>query len=153
MEHNRDETSLTIRDAVLSDAPDLAALMCELGYETTPTQMEQRLDWILTNPTFKTLLALVDGRACGMIGTVAYPTYERNGLSGKILALVTSKTARRCGIGRALITAAENDFAQRGIKQIALNTRLTREDAHRFYEALGYERNGWRFVKHLATAK
>ena len=153
MEHATDTTSLTIRDATLNDAPDLAALMGELGYETTPTQMEQRLNRILTNPTFKTFLAVVDGRACGMIGTVAYPTYEQNGLSGKILALVTARATRRHGIGRALIAAAENDFAQRGIKQVALNTRLTREDAHKFYEALGYERNGWRFVKHLATAK
>jgi ribosomal protein S18 acetylase RimI-like enzyme len=153
MERNTDAKTLMIRDAILSDAPDLAALMCELGYEATPTEMEQRLNSILTNPTFKTFLAIVDGRACGMIGTVAYPTYEQNDFSGKILALVTSKTARRRGIGRALIAAAENDFAQRGIKRIALNTRLTREDAHKFYEALGYERNGWRFVKNLASTK
>jgi hypothetical protein len=32
-----------------------------------------------------------------------------------------------------------------------LNTRLTREDAHKFYETLGYERNGWRFVKQLSV--
>ena len=127
--------------------------MCDLGYDVTPAKMEQRLNWILTNPTFKTFLAVVDGRACGMIGTVAYPTYEQDGLSGKVLALVTAKAARRRGIGRALIAAAENDFALRGIKRIALNTRLTRKDAHKFYEALGYERNGWRFVKNLATTK
>jgi ribosomal protein S18 acetylase RimI-like enzyme len=56
---------------------------------------------------------------------------------------------RRHGIGRALIETAEKDFAQRGIQRIALNTRLAREDAHKFYQSLGYERNGWRFVKQL----
>jgi hypothetical protein len=30
-----------------------------------------------------------------------------------------------------------------------LNTRLAREDAHKFYESLGYERNGFRFTKDL----
>jgi ribosomal protein S18 acetylase RimI-like enzyme len=84
-----------------------------------------------------------------MIGTLAYPTYEHNDPSGRILALVTSNTARRRGIGRALIAAVEKDFARKGIRRVALNTRLTREDAHKFYELLGYERNGWRFVKQL----
>ncbi len=72
--------------------------------------------------------------------------------SGRILALVTSSTARRRGIGRALIATAEKDFAQRGIRRVALDTRLTREDAHKFYESLGYERNGWRFVKQLPVS-
>jgi len=72
-------------------------------------------------------------------------------VGGRILALVTSKTMRRQGIGRALIAIAEKDFTQRGIQRIALNTRLAREDAHKFYESLGYERNGWRFVKQLSV--
>jgi GNAT superfamily N-acetyltransferase len=56
---------------------------------------------------------------------------------------------RRHGIGRVLIATAEKDFTQRGIRRIALNTQLIRDDAHKFYESLGYERNGWRFVKQL----
>lgn len=30
-----------------------------------------------------------------------------------------------------------------------LTTRLTREDAHRFYERLGYTKNGFRYAKDL----
>jgi len=48
-----------------------------------------------------------------------------------------------------LIATAEKDFAQRRIMRVALDARFTREDAHKFYESLGYERNGWRFVKQL----
>ena len=141
--------ALTIRDAKLSDAPDLAVLMCELGYETKRTEMEARLDSILSNPACKTLVAIMDGCVCGMIGTITYSSYEHNDASGRILALVTSSTARRRGIGRALIATAEKNFAQRGVCRVALDTRFTREDAHKFYESLGYQRNGWRFVKQL----
>jgi ribosomal protein S18 acetylase RimI-like enzyme len=123
--------------------------MCELGYETDHTEMETRLKSILSNAAYKTFVAIMDGHVCGMIGTVAYPSYEHNDPGGRILALVTLNAARRRGIGRALIAAAEKDFVQRGIKRVALNTQLTREDAHKFYESLGYERNGWRFVKRL----
>src|SRR5262245_35079954 len=123
--------------------------MRELGYETQPPEMEKRLESILTNPSYKTFVAIMDGRVCGMIGTVTYPSYEHNDPGARILALVTLNAARRRGIGRALVAAAEKDLAQRGIKRVALNTQFTREDAHKFYESLGYERNGWRFVKQL----
>jgi ribosomal protein S18 acetylase RimI-like enzyme len=138
---------LTVRDATLGDAAELAALMCELDYETTPAEMETRLKSILPNPDYRTLVGIVDERVCGMIGTLSNLSFEHNDPGGRILALVISNNMRRRGIGRALIAAAEKDFVRRGIKRIALNTRLTRKDAHRFYETLGYQKNGWRFVK------
>src|SRR5439155_2922627 len=141
-----------IRDAELDDAAELAVLMCELGYETKRAEMETRLKLILSNPAYKTFVAILDGRLCGMIGTFTYPSYEHNDSGGRILALVTSSAARRRGIGRALVATAEKDFAQRGVGRVALDTRLTREDAHKFYESLGYERNGWRFVKQLPAS-
>lgn len=144
-------SGLRIRDAELNDAAELAALMCELGYETGYTEMETRLKLILSNPAYKTFVSMLDGSVCGMIGTVAYPSYEHNDPGGRILALVTSSAMRRRGIARALVATAEKDFAQRGIRRIALNTQLTRQDAHKFYESLGYERNGWRFVKQLVV--
>jgi GNAT superfamily N-acetyltransferase len=55
------------------------------------------------------------------------------------------------GVGRALINAAENDFSERNITRVAVNTRFTREHAHRFYESAGYTRNGFRFVKTLSA--
>ena len=143
------KSDIRIRDAELSDAPQLAALMCELDYETTSGEMETRLKSILSNPTYKTFVAVVDGRVCGMIGTITCPSYEHNDPGGRILALVTLRAARRRGVGRALIATAEKDFVQRGIRRVALNTQLTRADAHKFYESLGYERNGWRFVRQL----
>ena len=108
---------------------ELAVLMCELGYDTKRTEMKTRLKLILSNPAYKTFVAIVDGRLCGMIGTFTYPSYEHNDPGGRILALVTSSAARRRGIGRALVATAEKDFAQRRVGRVALDTRLTREDA------------------------
>ena len=143
--------NLMIRAAEMNDAASLAQLMCELGYETTKSEMQMRLKPIVTDKRLRTFLAVCDGQVCGMIGTFTYPSYEHNDPSGRIVALVIKSTMRRRGIGRALITTAEKDFAERGIRRVALNTRLVREDAHKFYESLGYERNGWRFVKQLSV--
>jgi ribosomal protein S18 acetylase RimI-like enzyme len=136
----------------MNDAAALAQLMCELGYETTKSEMQMRVQRIATDERCRTFVAVHNGEVCGMIGTVTYPSYEHNDPSGRILALAILSTMRRYGIGRALIATAERDFAQRGIRRIALNTRLAREDAHKFYESLGYERNGWRFVKQLLVS-
>jgi ribosomal protein S18 acetylase RimI-like enzyme len=135
----------------MNDAVALAHLMCELGYQTTTAEMRQRLESILRDTRYRTFIAEVDNQIAGMIGTFTYPSYEHNDLGGRILALVTSSGARRRGIGRALVATAEKDFTQRGVGRVAFDTRLTREDAHKFYESLGYERNGWRFVKQLPT--
>jgi len=49
---------LKIRDGKLSDGAELAALVCQLGYETTSAEMESRLISILKDPRYKTLVAL-----------------------------------------------------------------------------------------------
>jgi ribosomal protein S18 acetylase RimI-like enzyme len=123
--------------------------MCELGYETSNAEMRQRLKSILTDPRFHTFVAEIDNTICGMIGTLAHASHEHNDLSEKIIALVVSKKWRRGGIGRALIAAAERDLAKRKVTRVSLTTRFTREEAHQFYEALGYSRTGFRFAKNL----
>jgi ribosomal protein S18 acetylase RimI-like enzyme len=142
---------LTIRVADINDAAALAQLMCELGYETTKSEMQTRMERIAADDCYRTFVAVLGRKVCGMIGTLACPSYEHNEPGGRILALATLGTMRRRGIGRALIATAEEDFAHRGIRRVALNTRLAREDAHKFYESLGYQRNGWRFVKQLSA--
>ena len=141
--------ALKIRDARLGDAPQLATLMCELGYETTSAEMRQRLQSILSDKGFRTFVAEIDDQVCGMIGTLTHDSHEHNDLSGKIVALVVSKKQRRSGIGRALIAAAENDFATKKVMRVSLTTRFTRENAHQFYEALDYSKTGFRFAKEL----
>jgi len=148
---NEQLSDLTIRAGELNDAATLAQLMCELGYRTTTSAMRMRLQRIATDERLRTFVAVCDGKVCGMINTLTYPSIERDDFSGRIVALVINSTMRRRGIGRALIVTAEKDFAQREISRVALNTRLDREDAHKFYESLGYERNGWRFVKQLSV--
>jgi ribosomal protein S18 acetylase RimI-like enzyme len=148
---NEHRLDLAIRAAEINDAAALAQLMSELGYETTESEMQTRMARISADDRYRTFVAVLDEKVCGMIGTLTSLSYEHNDPGGRILAIAISSTMRRRGIGRALIATAENDFAHRGIRRVALNTRLVREDAHKFYESLGYERNGWRFVKQLSV--
>jgi ribosomal protein S18 acetylase RimI-like enzyme len=111
--------------------------------------MEMRLDAISRDPEYRTFVAVSGGTVCGMIGTCCSKSFEHNNVGGRILSLVVSESVRGRGVGRMLIEVAERDFASRNVRRIALNTRLTRENAHLFYEHVGYTRNGYRYVKEL----
>ncbi len=111
--------------------------------------MRQRLKSILSDARYRTFVADIDRKVCGMIGTLVHPSHEHNDLSGKIIALVVPRKQRRSGIGRSLIAAAEKDFAKQKVIRVSLTTRFTREQAHEFYEALGYSKTGFRFAKNL----
>lgn len=144
---------LTIRAAHPGDAAAIGGLMCELGYPTDQAEMKQRLETIAADPSFRTFVAVTGGLVCGMIGTTCAPSYEHNDCGGRIVALVVTESARRQGVARRLLKAAEEDFAQRKITRIALTTRLTRKGAHQFYEQQGYEQTGYRYVKELGQGR
>ena len=143
---------LWIRPAEMTDAEALAELMGELGYPTRTSDMKMRLETIFRNSQYRTFVAIIDGKVRGMIGTCCLQSYEHNNVGGRVLALVVSQAFRGRGIGAALVQAAEHDFVTRSVRRIAINTRMTREEAHRFYEHLGYVKNGFRFVKELEGA-
>ena len=144
------DATVRIRVARLSDAPGLAALMCELGYETANNEMRARLESILADARCSTFVAEIGKALCGMIGTLTHMSHEHDDLSGKIVALVVSNKHKRSGVGRALIAAAEKDFAKRNVMRVTLTTRFERDEAHQFYEKLGYSRTGFRFAKNFA---
>ena len=140
---------IRIRAAELSDAAVLANLMDQLGYPTRTSEMEMRLKTIIPDSRYRTWVAVCDGAVRGMIGTFCSQGYEHNNPSARILALIVDRDLRGAGVGKALIAAAETDLADRNITRLAVNTRLTRKEAHAFYERAGYEKNGFRFVKTL----
>ena len=123
--------------------------MYELGYETTTSEMRQRLKSILRDAHYRTFVAEIDGQVCGMIGMLTHASHEHNDFTGRITALVVSKKQRRGSIGRALIAAGEEDFARRNVTRVTLTTRFERKAAHEFYEALGYSKTGFRVAKNL----
>jgi GNAT superfamily N-acetyltransferase len=146
------DDGVAIRASELGDVDALASLVTELGYKTRSSEMKMRMDAIAADSRYRTFVAVKQGRVCGMIGSCWYYSYEYNDISGRIVALVVSKNERGHGIGRRLIAVVENDFAQRNIRRLTVNVRFQRKEAHEFYERLGYSRNGFRFVKQLATA-
>ena len=64
-----------------------------------------------------------------------------------LTALVVGEDTRGRGVGRALVSAVEQWARERGAGRIVVTTALRRAGAHAFYERLGFEFTGRRYVK------
>src|SRR5690625_1880238 len=96
-----------IRKASQEDVEQLSFLMGELGYPTTPNEMEGRFLKINSNPLYNTLVAEKDGDIVGMVGMILGFHYEKNENYVRIVVLVVDSQYRMQGIGRRLIGRTE----------------------------------------------
>jgi GNAT superfamily N-acetyltransferase len=139
---------VTIRDATAADAADVAALLGELGYPTTAGEAADRL----RRTGGRVLLAESDGRVVGLAALAFTTQLHHAAPTARVTALVVSEPARGRGAGRRLMARAEELARAEGCAAIELTSgiRLEREAAHRFYEALGYDRTSYHFHRRLA---
>ena len=61
-----------------------------------------------------------------------------SGFRVEIAGLIVSPDARRCGIGRALVSRAEEWARHLSVEAIVVRSNVQRLESHAFYPALGY---------------
>jgi ribosomal protein S18 acetylase RimI-like enzyme len=144
--------NVTIRKAAVADSESVARLVTELGYPTSASQMQRRLNVILHDDDYHTLVAYEDGRVVGFVGTRVGPLYEDDGHYGQIMALAIAPTYQRRGIGRMLMRAAESALVDAGARVLVVTSGNHRAGAHAFYESCGYSFTGRRYKKSLAMS-
>jgi len=140
---------VVIREATTDDASALARLVTQLGYPSTARQLATRL--AAMGSDYKTIVSEEDGVVVGMAGGTMAWFIHCDGAYGRITALIVDQTTRGRGIGSALVAAIESWFVERNATQVRVTSGLHREDAHRFYERLGYERTGFNYSKKLGA--
>ena len=59
----------------------------------------------------------------------------------ELMGLVVDSSARRRGVGRELVAAAENWARSRSLSSLTVRSNAARELSHPFYEALDYSRD------------
>jgi GNAT superfamily N-acetyltransferase len=136
-----------IRDVRARDAAALAGLLGQLGYPSTPEQVERRLTHL--GAADRVFVAEVDGELAGLAGIHVSPSLEYDADAAKVSAIVVDERFRRRGIGEALMRAVEDEARRRGCVLLFLTTAERRADAHAFYRRLGLEETGRRFAKRL----
>ncbi len=123
------------RMARAEDREALARLAGELGYASTPEEIQHRLGQLSMNDAV--LVIQADGEVQGWLHVAIVSSLE-TGSTAQIMGLVVSEPRRGAGIGTALVRAAEEWARGRRTTRIRVRTNVTRTRTHAFYERCGF---------------
>ena len=128
----------SLRPAEARDAAEMARLSDELGYPSTKEMILQRFSRIESDPDHAVFVAEKSaGCLAGWVHVYVGKLIESD-RRAEIGGLVVDREARRAGIGRALMTRAQEWAVQNELKLVSLRCNSLRSDAPRFYESIGY---------------
>ncbi|MCF8053370.1 MAG: GNAT family N-acetyltransferase [Desulfobacterales bacterium] len=125
-----------IRQLNPDDIPSVQQLMHELGYPVHEEEVRFNIDQIHRRNGI-VLVAESGGKVVGCLSAMINAGLAE-GMFGEIVSLVVSREYRGSGIGRRLATQAE-EWLKPQVGKIRVRANSIRQDAHRFYQSLGYK--------------
>ena len=112
------------------------ALLPQLSPSVSPLTLAELRD-IVESDTARLLIAVDDGKICGMLTLVVFriPT----GVRSWIEDVVVDASSRGKGAGNALLEAAFQLAREQGAKTINLTSNPSRKEANHLYRKAGFE--------------
>jgi GNAT superfamily N-acetyltransferase len=140
---------LTIRSIDEEDIPVLLQIQSQLTRSTIDDAV-QTFRRMLIYPFYRIYLAFLDDLA---VGTFALLIMDNLGHKCTPIAVVENvivhHTRRRQGIGRRMLQHAAQVGREHGCYKMILATNLKLEEAHRFYDSLGFTQQGYAMALEL----
>ncbi|MFD9817904.1 GNAT family N-acetyltransferase [Streptomyces violascens] len=149
-------SDLEIRPAAPEDLPAIVAMLADdpLGAQRESpddlTPYRTAYDRLAGDPNQHLVVADRGGEVVGTLQLTVIPGLSRRGSTRSIIEGVRVHSAERGGgLGTRLIEWAVDESARQGCQLVQLTSDVTRTDAHRFYERLGFEASHVGFKKPL----
>lgn len=136
------------RLATRKDLPSIVRMLAEddLGHQREryegplPESYYTAFEQIDRDPSHELIVAETGREVVGTLHLMFLPSISfQGGLRAQIESVRVDKRHRSQGIGQAMIKWTIRRAATRGAHLVQLTTHRSREDAHRFYEGLGFE--------------
>lgn len=140
------------REINTADAPEVAEI-CKsaLGYDINVESVKRQIAKLTNDKEQHIIIGYEDENTRKIIGFVHAQMYESfySNLGLNILGLAVNPDFQGKGIGKKLMSKLENYAVDNNISFIRLNSAMKREDAHNFYEHIGYtcDKVQKRFIK------
>ena len=139
----------TIRRATFDDAASIGALLGELGYPAEADEVARRLRG-LDKSDNSVLVAVGDAGVVAGVAALHRMAVLHSGLPvGYITAFVITEHVRGRGVGKLLLSAAEQWARDAGCGKITVTSAEQRDGARKFYPACGLPYTGRRYSKSL----
>ena len=142
--------SSEIREAGASDLAAVLPLFGQLGMDDgavlAPADAERLFEKMRRYPDYRLYLAVVDGQVAGIFALLVMDNLGHRGApSGIVEDVIVREGWRGWGIGTAMMRFAMERCREKNCYKMVLSSDSRRRDAHRFYEALGFELHGYSF--------
>ena len=140
------------REINTADAPEVAEI-CKsaLGYDINVESVKRQIAKLTNDKKQHIIIGYEDENTSKIIGFVHAQMYESfySDLGLNILGLAVNPNFQGSGIGRKLMNKLEDYAVDNNISFIRLNSAMEREEAHKFYEHIGYacDKVQKRFIK------
>lgn len=144
---------IVIRPAMISDSEACAALLGELGYPAMSEFMYDKLKRLAGGEGDRVFVAVDSGKVVGFVSCHIMPLIHRAENLCRVTALVVAAGHRRRNIGRRLMRRIEECARDHGCVRVEITSGEQRQDAHIFYEHIGYHEVSRRFLKRLDSKK
>ncbi|MCQ6557233.1 GNAT family N-acetyltransferase [Paenibacillus mendelii] len=143
--------SLEIREARKDDARALSDLFIAfIGRESDIDKMQEKIEIISGLPNYHVVVACKDEHVIGTaMGIVCMDIVGNCNPYMLVENVVVSPIHQGKGIGKMLMKVLENNAAASNCNYIILASSDGREDAHRFYESIGYQGVKRGFIKRM----
>ena len=137
----------SVREAEADDAPAIAILLDQLGYPAIDaTQVASRMP-MLQAAGGRILVAEIDDKVIACLTTSVMQVLHRPRPVGRISMFVVQEDLRGRGIGKTLLSEAQQMLRSQGCEMLEVTSNVRRHEAHAFYEHLGWERSSYRFSR------
>ncbi|MEU2181149.1 GNAT family N-acetyltransferase [Streptomyces thermolilacinus] len=138
-------SDLEIRRATAADIPVIVAMLADdpLGAQReTPDDLSPYLaafERVATDPNQHLVVAVREGQVIGTLHLTVIPGLSRQGATRALIEAVRIHAdARGSGLGTRLFEWAIEESRRQDCVLVQLTSDVTRTDAHRFYERLGF---------------
>ncbi|MGW3291681.1 N-acetyltransferase family protein [Streptomyces sp. NPDC001002] len=136
---------LEIRPATADDVPVIVAMLADdpLGAQREspddPAPYLAAWERLAADPNQHLVVAVREDRVVGTLQLTVIPGLSRRGATRSIIEGVRIHADERgSGLGTQLIEWAVDESRRRNCQLVQLTSDVTRTDAHRFYERLGF---------------
>ncbi|MED5620277.1 GNAT family N-acetyltransferase [Ideonella sp. BN130291] len=142
----------TVRVAVTEDAHRISDLLPHLGYQVSADEASLRLAYVLGSPNHAVFVAEAHRELVGLCLLAGVRHIASAGYA-EVMELVVHSGHQGQGVGRSLLQQAEAWAVSQGYGRVRLRSGVQREEAHQFYERLGYSRSraSYAFERTLAA--
>ena len=142
---------MTVRKAMLADLPRLLDLYTLLDFDPPKKlSLEDARLRFLRYQQYPDYCVYVAESAGAIVGTFAQIMIDSVAHGGKPFGIVEDVVVSRDhqgeGVGKEMMQFAMARCHDKGCYKLMLSSHLKREQAHKFYESLGFEKHGFSFL-------